>query len=486
MTAITDDDASNEDDYVNVASMDQITIDPTGDNEIKPIGDEGQNHVDPASDSQQHNEEEEQKCQYQCRKPKWWTQLSGRRGTRAQRKSIQRMSQRGYCFSMNVLKEFSRENNTKKKSAVQDESSNASGEEGWKRAWWNRALAIANDVDEIHHDETPCAIQQNDAIWDNYYLSNESADYNTNPLPPQSYKQKWLEIGFGSGDNILANSKNNPSTLFMGSEIHQPGIGTVLRRMETEVGVDKNLEENKAGTKTTIKESDAVEKTQSPECDVIEDVSLSALNIRDNSIDDIPSLPQNLEQTHVPYQNVRILPGDGIKLLSHLPSNYLDAILITFPDPWPGNYYVQWRVIQKEMLNEMRRVLKTSCRKNGTANNSEEGKAGCNCDNSCYGRAFIATDAECFDSWTRQIFSQESCSKATGNESLVTATDDNACVKGAADSTTTTKDRISSMVWKEVLPCPDRNEWLPIVSYYEQKGMDEGRHTMLQCWQVCG
>ena len=40
-----------------------------------------------------------------------------------------------------------------------------------------------------------------------------------------------------------------------------------------------------------------------------------------------------------------------------------------------------------------------------------------------------------------------------------------------------------SMFWEEVVPCPDRENWLPAVSYYEQKGLDEGRSTMLQCWQ---
>ena len=37
--------------------------------------------------------------------------------------------------------------------------------------------------------------------------------------------------------------------------------------------------------------------------------------------------------------------------------------------------------------------------------------------------------------------------------------------------------------WKEVTPTPDRSSWLPVVSYYEQKGIDEGRKTMLQCWE---
>ena len=42
---------------------------------------------------------------------------------------------------------------------------------------------------------------------------------------------------------------------------------------------------------------------------------------------------------------------------------------------------------------------------------------------------------------------------------------------------------MSTTLWKEVTPTPNRSSWLPVVSYYEQKGIDEGRKTMLQCWE---
>jgi len=84
--------------------------------------------------------------------------------------------------------------------------------------------------------------------------------------------------------------------------------------------------------------------------------------------------------------------------------------------------------VQVNVLKEMHRVLK------------------------CAGKVFVATDAECFSDWTRKIFAQES----------------------------------SNGDWQELSPCPDRSTWLPIVSYYEQKGIDEGRHTMLQCWMKQG
>jgi tRNA (guanine-N7-)-methyltransferase len=200
----------------------------------------------------------------------------------------------------------------------------------------------------------------------------------------------WLEIGFGNGDNLLANAKNIPDILFIGAEIHQPGVGTVLRQMEREIGLDKEVD---------------------------------------------LSTQQHQNDTPPPCNNMRVLPGDGIKLLSLLPNNYLDTLLITFPDPWPKKSHTQWRVVQRETVKQMRRVLKDG------------------------GRVFVVTDADFFSDWTRHIFTLES-------------------------SVGDTNDGKDTTHWKEVVH-PKREEWLPVVSYYEQKGINEGRYSMTQCWQVC-
>lgn len=42
-----------------------------------------------------------------------------------------------------------------------------------------------------------------------------------------------LEIGFGMGDALLHYAKSNPDTLYLGIEVHPPGIGRVLRFVET-------------------------------------------------------------------------------------------------------------------------------------------------------------------------------------------------------------------------------------------------------------
>lgn len=323
---------------------------------------------------------------YEARKPKWWVKLSGRRATRAQRKTIERMTECGYCFSRQVLSDFSRVNNSAKHSSStaehlsREKDNNAHTEEDrWRRVWWNRSLAVFDENDAAA-SVTPIIDTVTNSRNAKHAQKIQSMYNNTSPLVPRGFERIVLEIGFGSGDNILANATRDENTLFIGSEIHQPGCGAVLQKMEAEMGLNIKVE------------------TEEKKVDTI------------------------------PYQNVRILQGDGIKLLSHLPCKYLDAILITFPDPWPKEGHSHWRVVQPNVLEEMHRVLK------------------------CSGRVYVATDAECFNDWTRDIFTKEA----------------------------------SKGDWQEVTPCPDRSTWLPIVSYYEQKGIDEGRHTMLQCWERVG
>lgn len=43
-----------------------------------------------------------------------------------------------------------------------------------------------------------------------------------------------LEIGFGMGDSLLAMAQQNPEQNFIGIEVHAPGVGRLLHRMELE------------------------------------------------------------------------------------------------------------------------------------------------------------------------------------------------------------------------------------------------------------
>ena len=318
----------------------------------------------------------------------------------------------------------------------------------WKRAWWNRSLGInepANQQQQQHLRNTFAATNNTIMISNNQhqhhgnhknkhnfrYAHKIQAMYShTNPLPHQTYQQIWLEIGFGNGDNLLANAKQqqhnqqqimkkdgkqNSNVLFMGAEVHQPGVGTLLRRMELELGLLSTDDDN-----------------DDVNCDEHGDDDHDKCDNGGTTVDQQNRTPSSSISASS-CDNIRIIPGDGILLLSHLPNSYLDVILITFPDPWPKQIHAHLRVIQREVVYEMHRVLKKKSDKDG-----------------CYGgRVYVATDANFFDEWTRRIFQVDEFSE----------------------------------FWEEVAPCPDRENWLPAVSYYEQKGLDEGRSTMLQCWQ---
>lgn len=42
----------------------------------------------------------------------------------------------------------------------------------------------------------------------------------------------WLEIGFGNGDSLAALAERNPDRNYLGIEVHRPGVGHLLLRLE--------------------------------------------------------------------------------------------------------------------------------------------------------------------------------------------------------------------------------------------------------------
>ena len=218
-------------------------------------------------------------------------------------------------------------------------------------------------------------------------------------------KEIWLEVGFGRGENLLGLASRKPSDiLLVGAEIHQPGVGTVCQRMLEGI-------RNKAFWTEYV--------TYSPELDPYHDGSATASHGESDLRD--------LDSQQDPYTNVRIYPGDGVKLLPYIPSSSLSAVLVTFPDPFAGNKEKKWRLIQTHTLVEIHRTLKTS------------------------GRLYLATDHEGYHEWSHSVMNK------LNSETL--------------------KFRLMDT-------CPDRLDWLPVISRYEQKGWDEGRSTRLSCWQA--
>ena len=75
---------------------------------------------------------------------------------------------------------------------------------------------------------------------------------------------RYLEIGFGNGDNLLNLARNNPDIDFIGIEVHRPGVGRLLHEVE------------KAGlSNVRVSSRDAVEVLQQQ----VADASLDAIFI---------------------------------------------------------------------------------------------------------------------------------------------------------------------------------------------------------------
>lgn len=103
-----------------------------------------------------------------------------------------------------------------------------------------------------------------------------------------------VEIGFGNGEALAAMAGAHPENDYIGIEVHRPGIGALLRRLETD-GIG---------------------------------------NVRVISVDALQVLAQRI------------------------PDESLAAVCIFFPDPWPKKRHHKRRLIQPAFVTLLRRKLK--------------------------------------------------------------------------------------------------------------------------------
>lgn len=94
---------------------------------------------------------------------------------------------------------------------------------------------------------------------------------------------RTLEIGFGNGENLVALAATQPERDFLGIEVHRPGVGRVLLALEARA-----------------------------------------------------------------LTNVRLICHDAVEVLAQqVPPDWLDEILVFFPDPWPKKRHHKRRLIQR-------------------------------------------------------------------------------------------------------------------------------------------
>ena len=65
-------------------------------------------------------------------------------------------------------------------------------------------------------------------LWPKYGLSSQQG------LLAEQAKPVVLEIGFGMGESLVMMAKQQPQQHFIGIEVHRPGVGRILRRIEEE------------------------------------------------------------------------------------------------------------------------------------------------------------------------------------------------------------------------------------------------------------
>ena len=100
---------------------------------------------------------------------------------------------------------------------------------------------------------------------------------------------RTLEIGFGNGENLAALAQAHPERDFLGIEVHRPGVGRLLRALESQQ-----------------------------------------------------------------LTNVRLICHDAVEVLERqIASQWLQEILIFFPDPWPKKRHHKRRLLQPAFAQQL-------------------------------------------------------------------------------------------------------------------------------------
>jgi tRNA G46 methylase TrmB len=265
-------------------------------------------------------------------------------------------------------------------------------------------------------------------------------------------RRVWMELGFGRGDNLLCLAGRDPGSGFVGAEVHPGSVATCLQRMQAsmerrELWIDHELYDKTTDPFFVERDRNQAERASSEPQNpspTVGDTSPARDGSSDRRVVDSRNRQQGAESESIPpsllpYRNVRVYGGDGIVLLETCvaPAS-LDAVLITFPDPFPSDK--PHRILQVHTVATIYRCLAPG------------------------GRLCLATDHPVFYEWSlRTVETWNSLQEERQTPSL----------SPAPCSIIQRLERISDF---------DRTGWLPVVSRYERKGWDEGRATLLACW----
>ena len=390
---------------------------------------------------------------YNPKKPKWWNRLgnNGRDATKSQKKAMRRVLD-GHDGNGSS----SSNNNKDTEGQHQQEAPRPQLKEGGMRL---PAVPYGSTLD-----------------WDSVF-----------PAPPESAsgtREIWLELGFGRGENLQAllesrfrreaaaaaakeDARPQTPTRFclVGAEVSGVGIGCLCKRIDRlrqQQQQQQSLPEpNRSGN---AGESDDYVLYR-PELDPYSEPSQNETGTNHHATRENDNPPTEEEPITTECRGgsspterlgryygdrLRIHTGDGYKLLPKIPDGSLSAILITFPDPFPKESDVDYRLVQQQTLVECHRLLR----------NRDSGGGS-------HGRLFLATDHDGYHEWCHKTMAEANNNNNNNGD-------------GGADD----PQRQRGPLFRPVEPCPYRMGWLPAISRYEQKGWDEGRSTKLSCWEA--
>ncbi|MCL4316036.1 MAG: tRNA (guanosine(46)-N7)-methyltransferase TrmB [Gammaproteobacteria bacterium] len=72
-----------------------------------------------------------------------------------------------------------------------------------------------------------------DTLWQRYGVEPQAAPLDFDALFGRR-APRVLEIGFGAGDALLAAAAAHPENDYLGIEVHRPGVGSLLRRLDAQ------------------------------------------------------------------------------------------------------------------------------------------------------------------------------------------------------------------------------------------------------------
>jgi tRNA G46 methylase TrmB len=372
---------------------------------------------------------------YTSKKPLWWRRQSGRKISKRQRQAIQEIQQLGYQLHLSTrnvqgnLDDLPPPHQNSERQIVQ-----------WDFVF---PTLCRTKIDSLSTSDAP------------FHDRTTAFDRNNVVLPDDEI---WLELGFGLGDNLLClasnqkygkldvNSTGNDNDacdrgrkrFLVGAEIHSGGIGTLCTRIQSAI------QNQSYWTDYTLFRGDRV----LPES-IHNSVNIEASN-----------------GTKTLYDNVRIYMGDGTKLLPHIPSGSVSVVLITFPDPFMGTNQSSYRLLQIDVLLQIRRILISPTPKTTFNENNSSSICG-------GGRLYLATDHIGYHQWSHEqveIFN----GMQSQTQLKISAACSNRCLQT----------KVTAETFRLIQPTPDRSLWLPVISKYERKGWDEGRQTYLSCWEA--